>query len=118
MGEGLERFIDLNVRTLVSWEILVFFDRHRDTVLDQATLAERLGRRLVDITPDVEALCDAGVLQRDGELVRLGSDPEVDRQVTLFAAACADPASRAAILGRVLSHVDAASGLQSEDAVD
>lgn len=115
---ALARFVDHHVQSLVSWEILVFFDRHRTAVLDEAALAERLGRRPSDITGDVDALCRSGALECCAGLISFGSDPDTGREVTRFAAACADPALRRALLGRVLPRIDAASRLQSEASAD
>ena len=118
VDSALARFVDLHVRSLVSWEILVFFDRYRSAMLDESALAGRLGRRPSDITADVDALCRSGALECGGGLIRFGSDPETGREVTRFTAACADPILRRAILGRVLPRIDAASRLQSEAPAD
>ena len=118
LDAGLADFVDLHVRSLVSWEILVFFDGHRGAVLDEPALAKRLGRRVGDITADVDALCRSGALECGGGLIRFGSDPAVGDDVARFAAACARSASRKAILGRLLPRLDAAARLSSEAKAD
>ena len=112
------RFVDLHVRSLVSWDILIFFNGHRGAVLDVPALAERLGRRVSDVTGDVDALCRSGILECSGGLVRLGRDSEAGNEVARFAAACSGASSRRAILGRVLPRLDAAARLRSEAVAD
>jgi len=116
LDAGLARFVDHHVRSLVSWEILVFFDAHRGAVLDEPGLAKRLGRRASDVSADVDALCRTGVLQCGGGLIRFTGDAEVAGLVGRFAAACQDPAARKEILGRILPRLDAAARLQAQSA--
>jgi hypothetical protein len=118
LDAALARFVDAHVRSLVSWEILVFFDSHRGAVLDESALAKRLGRRPADITADVDALCRGKVLECGGGLIRFGPDPETGHEVGRFAAAGATTSMRRQILGRILPRIDAAVRLQAEGAGD
>ena len=105
----LESFVDRNVPTLVAWEILLFFDAHRDAVLDRSGLARRLGRRDADIDADIDALCRTGVLECSGGLVRFAGDPATATGLDRFVEAVGDPRARKVIIGRVMAHLDEAA---------
>lgn len=103
---GLARFVDLHVRTLLSWEILLFFQKHPTAVLDAPALAARLGRRPEDLAEDLEQLCHAGILSCAGGLVRYQASGELARSVDRFAYACSDRAMRMALVAQVLEKID------------
>ena len=104
---GLSRFVDAHVRSLVGWEILLFFHKHPDAVLDVPSLASRLGRRQDDIAEDVDSLCRSDILSCKGGLVRFAAAGDTGRDVERFAAACSDRAMRMALVAQVLERIDA-----------
>jgi len=90
---------------LLTWDILVFFDRNPDTELDEAGLASRLGRQQEEIGPEVDALCDAGILQCTGGLIRYKPTSELREQVGEFVEACQDRGRRLALIALVLQRI-------------
>jgi hypothetical protein len=104
---GLSRFVDTHVRSLVGWEILLFFHKHPEAVLDVPALASRLGRRPDDIAEDVESLCRSDILSCKGGLVRFAAAGDTGRDVDRFADACSDRAMRMALVAQVLERIDA-----------
>ncbi len=93
------------MRSLLAWDILVFFHRNPDAVLDPDGLAARLGRSTKEIEPEVDALCDGQILQRAGGLVRYKPTPETRAQVGEFVDACQDRARRLALIALVLHRI-------------
>ena len=102
LGPGVIDFVDRNVRSLLTWDILVFFHRNPDVVLDTDGLASRLGRRPEEIDPEIHALCECGVLQSNGGLVRYKPTPEMSVGVNGFVEACQDRDRRLALIALVL----------------
>jgi len=102
LGPGVTDFVDRNVRSLLTWDILVFFHRNPDAVLDTDGLATRLGRRPEEIEPEVHCLCEGRVLQSTGGLIRYKPTPEMRDAVTEFVDACQDRDRRLALIALVL----------------
>jgi hypothetical protein len=100
------RFVDRNVRSLLTWDILVFFYRNPEAVLDIEGLASRLGRRPSEIGPEVEGLCQARILNRAGGLIRYKPDGEMSGSVQMFIDACQDRGRRLALIALVLRGVN------------
>ena len=105
LGPSVTRFVEGHVRSLLTWDILVFFDRNPDAVLDETGLASRLGRRQEEIGPEVESLCDARILQCAGGLIRYEPTPELREQVGEFVEACQDRGRRLALIALVLQRI-------------
>jgi hypothetical protein len=103
---GLTRFVDSHVRSLMAWEILLFFQRHPEAVLDEASLARRLGRRPEDIRDDIEFLCRSEILSSRGGLVRYAPEGSLAHSVERFADACTDRSMRLALVAQVLERID------------
>jgi hypothetical protein len=103
---GLSRFVDDHVRSLVGWEVLLFFHKHPEAVLDVPALAKRLGRREDDIAEDVDSLCRSDILSCKGGLVRFAAGCDVARDLDRFADACSDRAMRMALVAQVLERID------------
>jgi hypothetical protein len=104
---SLSRFVDRHVRSLIGWEILLFFHKHPEAVMDVPALAGRLGRRQDDIADDVDSLCRSDILSCKGGLVRFSAAGDTGRDVDRFAAACSDRAARMALVAQVLEKIDA-----------
>lgn len=102
LGPEVIDFVDRNVRSLLTWDILVFFHRNPDAVLDADGLATRLGRRPEEIEPEVQCLCDGRVLESTGGLIRYKPSPETRESVTGFVDACQDRDRRLALIALVL----------------
>jgi hypothetical protein len=100
------QFVENNVRSLLTWDILVFFHRNPDAVLDAEGLATRLGRRVEEIEPEVDALCDGRVLQRAGGLIRYKPTPEMRDTIGRFVEACQDRGRRLALIALVLHKIN------------
>lgn len=105
LDPDLIRFVDLNVRSLLTWDILVFFQRNPDAVIDVIGLAGRLGRHVGDIEPEIAPLCESSVLDCAGGLIRYRPAPHVDKSVNGFVDACQDKALRLALIARVLNNI-------------
>lgn len=105
LGPTVIQFVERHVGTLLAWDILVFFHRNPDAVLDAEGLASRLGRRVEEIDPEVEALCEGRILQRAGGLIRYRPSHELRTQVADFVEACQDRGRRLALIALVLHRI-------------
>ena len=106
LDASLSRFVDAHVRSLIGWEITLFFHKRPEAVLDVPALARRLGRREDDIAEDVDSLCRSEILSCHGGLVRFAAGGDVGRDVERFADACSDRAMRMALVAQVLERID------------
>lgn len=105
LGPAVMQFVDRHVRSLLTWDILVFFHRNPDAVLDTNGLAARLGRRVSELEPEVKALCDGEILQIAGGLIRYKPTPEMRETITSFVEACQDRGRRLALIALVLHKI-------------
>jgi hypothetical protein len=105
LGPSVMQFVERHVRSLLAWDILVFFHRNPDAVLDAAGLASRLGRRVEEVEPEIDALCDGRILQCAGGLIRYKPTPELREQVGAFVEACQDRGRRLALIALVLHSI-------------
>ena len=99
------RFVERTIRSLLTWDIVVFFHRNSDAVLDLEALASRLGRRATEIESEVVNLCQARVLNQSGGLIRYRPDSEVSDAVDGFVNACQDRGRRLALIALVLRNI-------------
>lgn len=106
LGPSIMQFVERHVRSLLTWDILVFFHRNPDAVLDAAGLASRLGRRIEELEPEVEALCAGRILQCAGGLIRYRPSPELKETVGGFVDACQDRGRRLALIALVLHKIN------------
>ncbi|MDZ4178706.1 MAG: hypothetical protein U1E29_05685 [Coriobacteriia bacterium] len=100
------KFVESHVRSLLTWDILVFFHRNPDAVLDIGGLASRLGRRLEELEPEIAALCEGKILQCAGGLVRYKPTPETRDTIGSFVEACQDRGRRLALIALVLHKIN------------
>jgi hypothetical protein len=100
------QFVEHHVRSLLTWDILVFFHRNPDAVLDADGLASRLGRRVEEIEPEIEALCNGQILQCAGGLIRYKPTPEQRETIGKFVEACQDRGRRLALIALVLHKIN------------
>jgi len=105
LGPTVTQFVECHVRSLLAWDILVFFHRNQDAVLDCAGLASRLGRRAEEVKPEIDSLCEGRILQCAGGLVRYKPTPELKVQVGDFVDACQDRGRRLALIALVLHRI-------------
>ena len=105
LGPTVTQFVEGHVRSLLAWDIVVFFHRNPDAVLDPAGLASRLGRRVEEVEPEIESLCDGRILQRAGGLIRYKPNDELRSQVAEFVDACQDRGRRLALIALVLHRI-------------
>jgi hypothetical protein len=105
LGPSVTQFVERHVRSLLAWDILVFFHRNPDAVLDPAGLASRLGRRVEEVEPEIECLCSARILQSAGGLIRYRPATEMRDQVGAFVDACQDRGRRLALIALVLHRI-------------
>jgi len=105
LGPSVTQFVERHVRSLLAWDIIVFFHRNPDAVLDAQGLASRLGRRVEEIEPEVESLSAAHILQSAGGLIRYRPVAEVRGQVSGFVDACQDRGRRLALIALVLHRI-------------
>ncbi len=106
LGPSVMKFVEGHVRSLLTWDILVFFHRNPDAVLDVNGLASRLGRRLEELEPEIQALCDGKILQCAGGLVRYKPSPEIRDTIGSFVEACQDRGRRLALIALVLHKIN------------
>ena len=109
LGPDITRFVQRHVRTLLTWDILVFFERNRAAVIDVEGLASRLGRRVEDIEPEIGPLCESDVLDCSGGLIRYEPSADMHRDVTAFVSACQDKSRRLALIALVLHNISPGS---------
>jgi hypothetical protein len=110
LGPTVTQFVERYVRSLLAWDILVFFHRNPDAVLDVSGLASRLGRRIEEVDPEIDALCDARIVQCAGGLVRYRPTPELRESVGEFVSACQDRGRRLALIALVLHRIGKGPG--------
>ncbi|MBN2848842.1 MAG: hypothetical protein JXP72_10425 [Coriobacteriia bacterium] len=105
LGPEVMDFVDTHVRSLLTWDILVFFHRNADAVLDLEGLATRLGRRVEELEPEIDALCDGRILSKAGGLIRYRPTPEMRQTVSRFVESCQDRGRRLALIALVLHKI-------------
>ena len=110
LGPTVTDFVDEHVRSLLTWDILVFFHRNQDAVLDLEGLATRLGRRVEEIEPEVDALCEGHVLAMAGGLIRYRPTPEMRDAVARFVESSQERGRRLALIALVLRKVGPTTG--------
>lgn len=105
LGPSVTSFVESHVKSLLAWDIVVFFHRNPEVALDLPGLAGRLARRVEEIQPEVDALCKGHVLHCEDELVSYQPTPELREQVASFCDACQDRSGRLALVALVLSRI-------------
>lgn len=111
LGPSVMQFVEHHVRSLLTWDILVFFHRNPDAVLDANGLASRLGRRVEELDPEIEALCTGRILQCAGGLIRYKPTPEMRETIGTFVDACQDRGRRLALIALVLHKINPQSAM-------
>lgn len=106
LGLATTHFVDRYVRSLLTWDVLVFFHRNPDAVLDLDGLAARLGRHVEELETEVDDLCRDRILQCAGGLVRFRPEGEMRDSVDSFANACQDRGRRLALIALVLHKIN------------
>lgn len=106
LGPSVMTFVDQHVRSLLTWDILVFFHRNQDAVLDMQGLARRLGRRVEELEPEVDSLCRDSILDESGGLIRYKPSPEMRETIGKFAEACQERRRRLALIALVLHKIN------------
>ncbi len=105
LGPTVIQFVERHVSSLLSWDIVVFFHRNPDAVLDVEGLATRLGRRVEEVQPEIDILCDGRILQCAGGLIRYRPTPELRDQIGEFVESCQDRGKRLALIALVLHRI-------------
>ncbi len=106
LGPSIMKFVEQHVRSLLTWDILVFYHRNPEAVLDLEGLASRLGRRVDELKPEVDALCLDKVLQCAGGLIRYRPSAETRETVAKFVEACQERGRRLALIALVLHKIN------------
>jgi hypothetical protein len=106
LGLATTHFVDRYVRSLLTWDVLVFFHRNPDAVLDLDGLAARLGRHTEDLQSECDDLCRDRILQCAGGLIRYRPDPAMRDSVETFVNACQDRGRRLALIAMVLHKIN------------
>jgi hypothetical protein len=104
LGPSIMKFVEQYVRSLLTWDILVFFHRNPDAVLDLEGLASRLGRRIEELQPEIDELCKDKILQC--ALIRYRPSPELRETVGKFVEACQERGRRLALIALVLHKIN------------
>ena|GEM_PF-793213 len=110
LGPAVTQFVESHVRSLLAWDILVFFQRNPDAALDCPGLATRLGRRVEEVQPEVDSLCEGRILQCTEGVIHYRPTTELRTQVTAFVEACQDRGRRLALIALVLHRIGRAQG--------
>jgi hypothetical protein len=106
LGPSVMRFVERYVRSLLTWDILVFFHRNPDVALDADGIASRLGRRTEELAPELDELCrDELLLRCEDGLIRYGSDMALRETVGEFVDSCQDRGQRLALIALVLRKI-------------
>ena len=99
-------FVEEHVRSLLTWDVLVFFHRNPDAALDLQGLSRRLGRHMDELEPEVETLCEDGILSNAGGIIRYAPTPEIRDTIGQFVEACQERRRRLALIALVLHKVN------------
>lgn len=110
LGPTVMEFVDQHVRSLLTWDILVFFHRNPDAVLDLEGLASRLGRRPEELEPEIASLCGGRILSVAGGLIRYKPTDQQREAVARFVDSCQDRGRRLALIALVLHKISPISG--------
>jgi len=105
LGPTVTRFVEDHVRSLLAWDVVVFFHRNQDVVITSAELAERLGRREEEVDPEIDFLCRTGVLDCEDGLIQYKASAENDLRIGEFVEACHDRSRRLALIALVLHRI-------------
>jgi hypothetical protein len=105
LGPTITRFVARHVRSLLAWDVIVFFHRNSTAVLDISGLASRLGRRVEEVEPEVGELCEGSILNCTGGLIRYDPTPELRDEVQQFVESCQDRGKRLALIAQVLNSI-------------
>lgn len=106
LGSSIVKFVEQHVRSLLTWDILVFFHRNPEAVLDIDGLASRLGRRVDELKPEVDALCADKILQCAGGLIRYKPSADTRDTIGKFVEACQERGRRLALIALVLHKIN------------
>jgi len=105
LGPDVISFVERYVESLLAWDVVVYFQRNPEAVLDAGVLASRLGRHTPEVEAAAQNLCESGLLEcEDGHFV-YRPDPKSRAQADKFAAACADRNRRLALIALVLHRI-------------
>jgi hypothetical protein len=105
LGPDVIRFVNAHVRSLLAWDIVVYFHRNPDSELDTTSLAGSLGRKFEEVQPEIDALCEGGILACESGVVRYAPTPEQAAHVEGFVEACQDRSRRLALIALVLQSI-------------
>ena len=106
LGPSIMSFVERHVRSLLTWDVLVFFHRNQDAALDLQGLSRRLGRHMDELGPEIEALCEDGILTNSGGLIRYQPSTETRDTIGQFVEACQERRRRLALIALVLHKVN------------
>lgn len=106
LGPSVMDLVEHHVRSLLTWDILVFYHRNPEAVLDIEGLASRLGRRVDELEPEIDALCEGRILSRAGGLIRYKPTPEMRETVADFVESCQERGRRLALIALVLHKIN------------
>jgi hypothetical protein len=103
-------FVDNHVRSLLAWDIVMYFHRNPDTVLSAEDLAAELGRSADEVGPEVELMCDQGLVRCDAAGICYEPSPALEARVAEFVEACQDRGQRLALIAMVLQRIGTTPG--------
>jgi hypothetical protein len=105
LGPSVIQFVEGHVRSLLTWDILVYFHKNPDDVLQAEALALKLGRRPDELAPEVRALCECDILHCEGGAVRYDPPAQTRETIGAFVDACQDRGRRLALIALVLHKI-------------
>jgi hypothetical protein len=114
LGPTIMEFVERHVRSLLTWDVLVFFHRNQEAVLDLEGLARRLGRRTEELRPEIDELLQDGILTERGSLIRFQPGEEMRKTIADFVEACQERRRRLALIALVLHKVNPRGGDSSQ----
>ena len=104
LGIPGHQFVDRHVRSLLTWDIVVFFHRNPDAVLDIDGFASRLGRRAEELAAEVATLCGDKSCSTPAASSASSRQPTRDA-IGQFVDACQDRGRRLALIALVLHKI-------------
>lgn len=105
LGPAVKQFVEEHVRSLLTWDVLVYFHKNPDDAIQSDVLALRLGRRPEELATEVDALCACDILRCEDGLVHYDPPPETRETIGAFVDACQDRGRRLALIALVLQKI-------------
>lgn len=105
LGAPVRTFVDTYVRSLLTWDVLAFYHRNPDAILDINALSTRLGRPSEELQPEIDMLCRDGIVRCGGGVISYSPEPAMRETIGAFADASQERQHRLALIAVVLQKI-------------